>query len=617
MTIAVQPDRRDRSSREGVAHGAAAPGRRCSSRRHEYRRERNRASSRNARDSSPNDSIVSAGRCANGCAAPTVWMRAMKRPSCSSVARCSSSGARPPCRAKIAKRKSPKRCSVRPSMAIGGTAGTSRAASSATSACSSRICVIAPARRAVELRDHRRRVVAPSLVDAILVAVERDQPAVAAHADAVERVEHAIGGESRVGRASVVSIHVANRLRHAAILRGCCTVPRGGRRAKHWPLRWPMRSAQSICYCSSFRATECPSLMQISAATDRIAQPMGRRHRPSPRRLHPHSREVAAFRSATGRRNGHIERVIRLAEEWARAQPIPGLTVEIVRLAGTHAGAAVRSARQPTTGPCCSTGTSTSSPRWSAGATTADRGRRSSRTASSIGRGGADDGYAIFSALSALGALRRRACAHARCVGLIETCEESGSYDLPAYLDALQAAARQRRSRHRPRLRLRRLRTPVDDDVAARARRRQADGRGADRGRALRRCERRRAVVVSHRAQAPRPSRGLGERLDHCRRPFMRRFHRSAWRRQRAAAAILGDIVFRKYPFSDRHAADDRRRGRSAAESNVAARRCPIIGADGLPAIANAGNVLRPKTALELSLRLPPLVDGHARDARR
>ena len=37
-----------------------------------------------------------------------------------------------------------------------------------------------------------------------------------------------------------------------------------------------------------------------------------------------------------------------------------------------------------------------------------------------------------------------------------------------------------------------------------------------------------------------------------------------------------------------------------------------VTGADGLPPIANAGNVLRPKTALKLSLRLPPTVDGEA-----
>jgi acetylornithine deacetylase/succinyl-diaminopimelate desuccinylase-like protein len=40
-----------------------------------------------------------------------------------------------------------------------------------------------------------------------------------------------------------------------------------------------------------------------------------------------------------------------------------------------------------------------------------------------------------------------------------------------------------------------------------------------------------------------------------------------------------------------------------------------VVGADGLPAIANAGNVLRPRTELKLSLRLPPPVDGEAATA--
>ena len=35
-----------------------------------------------------------------------------------------------------------------------------------------------------------------------------------------------------------------------------------------------------------------------------------------------------------------------------------------------------------------------------------------------------------------------------------------------------------------------------------------------------------------------------------------------------------------------------------------------VTGADGLPPLVSAGNVQRPRTALQLSLRLPPLVDG-------
>src|SRR5690606_2608918 len=54
------------------------------------------------------------------------------------------------------------------------------------------------------------------------------------------------------------------------------------------------------------------------------------------------------------------------------------------------------------------------------------------------GRGGADDGYAVYGSLTALRVLQQQGLPHARCVILIETCEESGSYDLPHYIDTLR-----------------------------------------------------------------------------------------------------------------------------------------------------------------------------------
>ena len=54
------------------------------------------------------------------------------------------------------------------------------------------------------------------------------------------------------------------------------------------------------------------------------------------------------------------------------------------------------------------------------------------------GRGGADDGYAMFASLTAILALAEQRADRARCVVLIEACEESGSYDLPAYVEALK-----------------------------------------------------------------------------------------------------------------------------------------------------------------------------------
>lgn len=53
------------------------------------------------------------------------------------------------------------------------------------------------------------------------------------------------------------------------------------------------------------------------------------------------------------------------------------------------------------------------------------------------GRGAADDGYAMFACLTALGALHAKAIPHARCIVVIEACEESGSSDLPAHLEQL------------------------------------------------------------------------------------------------------------------------------------------------------------------------------------
>ena len=54
------------------------------------------------------------------------------------------------------------------------------------------------------------------------------------------------------------------------------------------------------------------------------------------------------------------------------------------------------------------------------------------------GRGGADDGYAIFASLAAISALQAHNLPHPRCLILIESCEESGSYDLPSYIDHLK-----------------------------------------------------------------------------------------------------------------------------------------------------------------------------------
>ncbi|EQD66582.1 succinyl-diaminopimelate desuccinylase, partial [mine drainage metagenome] len=144
--------------------------------------------------------------------------------------------------------------------------------------------------------------------------------------------------------------------------------------------------------------------------------------------------------------HGYMDAAVALLERWARAKIalLPGATLDVARLPGrtplicievpASAGAQARSDdcvllyghldKQPEM-----TG-------WSAGLDPWQPVLRGDRL---YGRGGADDGYALFGALAALLALRDQGLPHARCVILIEACEESGSYDLPYYVDHLAA----------------------------------------------------------------------------------------------------------------------------------------------------------------------------------
>jgi acetylornithine deacetylase/succinyl-diaminopimelate desuccinylase-like protein len=83
----------------------------------------------------------------------------------------------------------------------------------------------------------------------------------------------------------------------------------------------------------------------------------------------------------------------------------------------------------------------------------------------------------------------------------------------------------------------------------------------------------------------------------------------------RATAATLGDEVWKRFPWSC--GADGALSLPTTTDPTEALLNrtwrptLSVTGAAGLPAIADAGNVLRPYTAFKLSLRLPPLVDGH------
>ena len=307
--------------------------------------------------------------------------------------------------------------------------------------------------------------------------------------------------------------------------------------------------------------------------------------------------------------HGHIERVIRLAEAWAKQQPVKGLTVEIVRLPGRtpllyfDIPATNKSERT-----VLLYGHLDKQPEmvgWREGYGPWDPLYENGKL---YGRGGADDGYAIFAALSAIGALQAQGTAHSRCVGMIETCEESGSYDLPAYLAALA-----------PRM------GNVDFVIGL-------DSGCGDYDRLWATTSLRGLVggtltvevltegVHSGDASGIVPSsfriaRKLLDRLEDATtgRVLPAAFHAPipAERVEQAgrAAQILGATVIEKYPFKD--ATQPMVVDRAEALLNRTWRPAlSITGADGMPPIANAGNVLRPQTSFKLSLRVPPTIDG-------
>ena len=230
------------------------------------------------------------------------------------------------------------------------------------------------------------------------------------------------------------------------------------------------------------------------------------------------------------------------------------------------------------------------------------------------GRGGADDGYAVYAAVTAIEALHAQGIGHPRCVGLIETCEESGSFDLPAYLDAL-----------RPRLGEVALVVCLDSGAGnydqlwlTTSLRGNVTGtlkveiltEGVHSGDAsgLVPSSFRILRQVLDRLEDAKTGRLLPDSL-HCEVPASR------LAQARATAAILGDEVWKRFPWAC--GADGGLSLPTTTDPVEALLRrtwqptLSVTGVDGFPALTDAGNVLRPHTSFKLSLRLPPLVDGH------
>jgi acetylornithine deacetylase/succinyl-diaminopimelate desuccinylase-like protein len=226
------------------------------------------------------------------------------------------------------------------------------------------------------------------------------------------------------------------------------------------------------------------------------------------------------------------------------------------------------------------------------------------------GRGGADDGYAVFCGLSAMRALEQEKRPHARIAMLIECCEESGSYDLPAYLEALA-----------PRIGSPDLVIGLDSGCGNYE---QLWGTTSLRGlvNGVLTVEVLTEGVHSGDASGVVPSsfraaRLLLERIDDAETGIVKHsaFHAQVpperAEQAKRAAGVLGESLWRRFPFAEGT------RPVSIDLADLVLNRTwrpmlAVTGADGLPPPASAGNVLRPKTSLVLSLRLPPTVKAES-----
>jgi acetylornithine deacetylase/succinyl-diaminopimelate desuccinylase-like protein len=312
--------------------------------------------------------------------------------------------------------------------------------------------------------------------------------------------------------------------------------------------------------------------------------------------------------------HGYLERVITNAAQWVESQKISGLKLEVVRLPGRTPVIffEIGATRQDTGQTVLLYGHLDKQPEFTGwrndlGPWTpvVDKGRL-------YGRGGADDGYAIYAAVTAIAALDRDGVPRPRCVGLIETCEESGSYDLLPYVDALKdrlgdiglVVCLDSGAGNYDQLW---LTTSLRGMVAGTLEVRVLD-EGVHSGDAS-------GVVPSSfrimrqvldRLEDSRSGRMLPASL-HCSVPAER------MEQIKAAAAILGDETWKRFPWSCGAAGFTLPTTTEPTEALLRRTWLPtlsITGAEGLPPLADAGNVLRPRTAFKLSVRLPPLVDA-------
>ena len=313
------------------------------------------------------------------------------------------------------------------------------------------------------------------------------------------------------------------------------------------------------------------------------------------------------------RRNGHMHQAVALAKQWVEAQGINGLTIEVHEVAD-RTPVIFMEIEGDESSTVLMYGHLDKQPAmvgWEDGLGPWTPVLRDGKL---YGRGGADDGYAIFATISSIRSLQQRKIAHSRIVVLIECCEESGSTDLPTYIELLADRI------GTPRLVIcldsgcgnydqlwmtTSLRGSIVGNLTAEVLTEgvhsgDASGIVPSSFRVLR--------ILLDRLEDAKTGDIIPEWL-HVEVPSERLAE------AQATARVLGDEVWSKFPFSD--GVQPLTKDPLELLLNRTWRPALAYTAQGgFPDLVQGGNVLRPKTALKLSLRIPPSLDATELDRK-
>ncbi len=307
--------------------------------------------------------------------------------------------------------------------------------------------------------------------------------------------------------------------------------------------------------------------------------------------------------------HGHMEKAVLMLEDWARQQPIKDMQVEVVRIEGRTPVLFI-DIPGDSDEVVLLYGHYDKQPEMVGWAADLDPWKPVIKDGKLYGRGGADDGYATFGSLTAIRALQEQGIPHAHCVVLIEGCEESGSFDLPFYIDKLQD----------------RIGSP-DLVVCLDAECGNYDQLWCTTSLRGNLTGTLRADVLTEGVHSggaggivPSSFRILRKLLSRVEDEDTGRLKPAGLfvdipeqRTEQAAKAAetLGDSVYRKYPW----AVQSPEPSESPYElllNNTWRPTLTVTGADGLPSMVDAGNVQLPYNTLKLSFRLPPTLDADA-----